>query len=143
MCTYNGAEFLPAQWESILAQSRRPDEIVVCDDGSSDQSRSLLEKFAAESPIPVALYFNQTNRGSVKNFEQAIRLCKGEVIALSDQDEGSQQVGVQCLGKRHRINLSDYSYQANSFYLFCPPRQMPLRDFDVAGGRSVQSFVVR
>ena len=87
MCTYNGAEFLPAQWESILAQSRRPDEIVVCDDGSSDQTRSLLEKFAAESPIPVALYFNQTNLGSVKNFEQAIRSCTGEVIALSDQDD--------------------------------------------------------
>ena len=87
MCAYNGAEFLPAQWESILAQSRRPDEIVVCDDGSSDQTRSLLEKFAAESPVPVALYFNQTNLGSVKNFEQAIRLCTGDIIALSDQDD--------------------------------------------------------
>ena len=87
MCTYNGAEFLPAQWESILAQSRKPDEIVVCDDGSSDQTRSLLEKFASESPIPVTLHFNQTNLGSVKNFEQAIRLCTGSIIALSDQDD--------------------------------------------------------
>ena len=87
MCTYNGAEFLPAQWESILAQSRKPDEIVVCDDGSSDQTRSLLEKFASESPIPVTLHFNQKNLGSVKNFEQAIRLCTGSIIALSDQDD--------------------------------------------------------
>lgn len=87
MCTYNGAEFLPAQWESILAQSRSPDEIVVCDDGSSDETRSLLEKFAAESSIPVTLRFNEKNLGSVKNFEQAIRLCTGDVIALSDQDD--------------------------------------------------------
>ena len=87
MCTYNGAEFLPAQWESILAQSRQPDEIVVCDDGSSDQTRSLLEKFAAETSIPVKLSFNQKNLGSVKNFEQAIRLCTGSIIALSDQDD--------------------------------------------------------
>lgn len=87
MCTYNGAEFLPAQWESILRQSRRPDEIVVCDDGSSDQSRSLLEKFAKESSIPVTLRFNEQNLGSVKNFEQAIRLCTGDIIALSDQDD--------------------------------------------------------
>jgi len=87
MCTYNGAEFLPAQWESILAQSRQPDEIVVCDDGSSDQTRSLLEKFESESSIPVTIHFNQTNLGSVKNFEQAIRLCTGEIIALSDQDD--------------------------------------------------------
>jgi len=87
MCTYNGAEFLPAQWESILAQSRKPDEIVVCDDGSSDETRSLLEKFASETSIPVKLSFNQKNLGSVKNFEQAIRLCTGEIIALSDQDD--------------------------------------------------------
>src|SRR5690349_5613283 len=87
MCTYNGAEFLPAQWESILAQSRKPDEIVVCDDGSADETRGLLEKFAAESSIPVTLRFNEKNLGSVKNFEQAIRLCSGDVIALSDQDD--------------------------------------------------------
>jgi len=87
MCTYNGAEFLPAQWESILAQSRKPDEIVVCDDGSSDQTRSLLEKFASETSIPVTLSFNQKNLGSVKNFEQAIRLCTGSIIVLSDQDD--------------------------------------------------------
>jgi len=87
MCTYNGAEFLPAQWESIRTQSRQPDEIVVCDDGSSDQTRRQLEEFAAESSIPVTLHFNQNNLGSVKNFEQAIRLCTGSIIALSDQDD--------------------------------------------------------
>ncbi len=87
MCTYNGAEFLPAQWESIMAQSRKPDEIVVCDDCSSDQTRALLEQFATESSIPVTIQLNQTNLGSVKNFEQAIYLCTGEVIALSDQDD--------------------------------------------------------
>jgi len=87
MCTYNGAEFLPAQWESIQAQSRKPDEIIVCDDGSSDQTRSLLERFASESSVPVTLRFNEKNLGSIKNFEQAIRLCTGEIVALSDQDD--------------------------------------------------------
>jgi len=78
---------LPAQWESIVAQSRKPDQIVVCDDGSSDQTRTLLEQFASGSAIPVTIQLNQTNLGSVKNFEQAIRLCTGEIIALSDQDD--------------------------------------------------------
>jgi glycosyltransferase involved in cell wall biosynthesis len=87
MCTYNGAEFLPAQLESIVVQTRKPDEIVICDDGSTDQTRTVLEKFAAESPVPVSLHFNEQNIGSVKNFEQAIRLCSGDVIALSDQDD--------------------------------------------------------
>ena len=87
MCTYNGAEFLPQQLESILAQSRQPDEIVVCDDGSTDGTRALLEQLVSASSIPVTLRFNETNLGSVKNFEQAIRLCTGDIIALSDQDD--------------------------------------------------------
>jgi glycosyltransferase involved in cell wall biosynthesis len=87
MCTYNGAAFLPAQLESISTQSRKPDEIIICDDGSTDQTRTLLEQFAKESPTPVSLKFNQQNLGSIKNFEQAIRLCTGDVIALSDQDD--------------------------------------------------------
>src|SRR5215217_4120478 len=87
MCTYNGAVFLPAQLESIAGQTRKPDEIVICDDGSTDQTRMLLERFAAESSIPVSLKFNQQNLGSIKNFEQAIGLCAGDAIVLSDQDD--------------------------------------------------------
>jgi glycosyltransferase involved in cell wall biosynthesis len=87
MCTYNGAEFLSSQLESIMAQSRQPDELVICDDGSIDETRALLEEFAAKSPFPVSLHFNERNLGSVKNFEKAIGLCAGDVIALSDQDD--------------------------------------------------------
>jgi glycosyltransferase involved in cell wall biosynthesis len=83
MCTYNGAEFLPAQLESIAAQSRPPDEIVVCDDGSRDETVSVIKG----SRLPITLNINETNLGSVKNFEQAITLCTGDVIALSDQDD--------------------------------------------------------
>lgn len=87
MCTYNGADFLSDQLESILAQSRPPDEIVVCDDGSTDETQSLLKQFAATSPVPISLHFNEKNLGSVRNFEKAINLCTGDVIALSDQDD--------------------------------------------------------
>lgn len=87
MCTYNGADFLSSQLQSIMAQSRPPDELVVCDDASTDNTRIVLEKFAAESPFPVSLHFNERNLGSVRNFEKAIALCRGNVIALSDQDD--------------------------------------------------------
>ena len=87
MCTYNGAAFLPAQLQSILGQTRPPDEIVICDDGSTDGTRAFLEQFKEESWIPTTLHFNKQNLGSVKNFEQAILLCTGDVIALSDQDD--------------------------------------------------------
>ena len=87
MCTYNGADFLSDQLQSIIAQSRLPDEIIVCDDGSTDETQTLLKQFAARSHVPVSLHFNKENLGSVKNFEKAINLCTGDVIALSDQDD--------------------------------------------------------
>ena len=87
MCTYNGADFLSDQLESIISQSSLPDEIVVCDDGSTDETQTLLRQFATTSHVPVSLHFNEKNLGSVKNFEKAINLCSGDVIALSDQDD--------------------------------------------------------
>jgi hypothetical protein len=87
MCTYNGAEFLPAQLQSIITQSRPPDQIIICDDGSTDNTQPIVKKFANESAIPITLHINPQNLGSVKNFERAITLCTGDVIALSDQDD--------------------------------------------------------
>ena len=87
MCTYNGASFLGEQLASIATQDRLPDEMVVCDDGSSDQTVAELEAFAKSSPFIVRLIRNERNLGTTKNFEKAISLCKGEIIALSDQDD--------------------------------------------------------
>jgi glycosyltransferase involved in cell wall biosynthesis len=87
LCTYQGARYLEAQLQSILRQTRLPDEVVACDDGSTDETAALLERFAAAAPFSVRLYRNSTNLGSTKNFERAIALCEGEVIALADQDD--------------------------------------------------------
>lgn len=87
LCTYNGAKFLPAQLESFLKQTQMPDELVVCDDGSSDASVEILSEFAANAPFPVQVFENEKRKGSTKNFEKAIALCTGEIIFLSDQDD--------------------------------------------------------
>ncbi len=87
MCTYNGAAYLQEQLDSIRAQTRPPDELVVCDDNSSDATRDILVAFKLEAPFPVRLYFNEANLGCTKNFEKAISLCDGRLIALCDQDD--------------------------------------------------------
>ena len=87
MCTYNGARFLPEQLESIAAQTRLPDELVVCDDGSADESPEIVRNFAKSAAFPVRLEINERNVGSTKNFEKAIRLCQGDLISLADQDD--------------------------------------------------------
>jgi Glycosyl transferase family 2 len=87
MCTYGGARFVGAQLESIAAQTRPPDELVVCDDRSPDETARIVEGFAAVAPFAVRLHVNERNLGSTKNFERAISLCEGDLIALSDQDD--------------------------------------------------------
>jgi glycosyltransferase involved in cell wall biosynthesis len=97
MCTYNGADFLPAQLASIAEQTLRPDELIICDDASTDKTRAILESFARTSRIPVSLYFSDENVGFIKNFERAIGLCSGDVIALSDQDDVWRRDKLQCI----------------------------------------------
>ena len=87
MCTYNGERYLPQQLASILRQSRLPDEVVIRDDRSTDTTHMLIENFRREAPFPVDFKVNAQNLGSTRNFEEAIFACKGELIALSDQDD--------------------------------------------------------
>lgn len=87
LCTYNGARFLPEQLESILKQTRLPDELVAVDDRSSDDTPRILREFAAGAPFPVRIEINPENLGVTRNFEKAIGLCTGEIVALCDQDD--------------------------------------------------------
>jgi glycosyltransferase involved in cell wall biosynthesis len=87
MCTYNGERFLGEQLSSIRQQTKLPCEVIVCDDASTDATPQLLQEFAASAPFPVALVRNQVTLGSTRNFDQAIRLCRGQAIALCDQDD--------------------------------------------------------
>lgn len=86
LCTYNGAKFLREQLESIVHQTYQKIELVVVDDGSTDSTKDILKEYAEKFPF-VRLYYNSTNLGLVRNFEKALSLCAGELIALSDQDD--------------------------------------------------------
>jgi glycosyltransferase involved in cell wall biosynthesis len=87
MCTYNGERFLREQLASIAQQTRLPDELVVCDDASTDQTAAIVREFAASATYPVRVFENERNLGFASNFERAIGLCNGNLIALSDQDD--------------------------------------------------------
>ena len=87
VCTYNGAKFLTEQLESFLRQTLLPDELVVCDDRSSDETVEMIRDFALDAPFPVHIHVNEENLGSTKNFEKAISLCQGDLIFLADQDD--------------------------------------------------------
>ena len=87
MCTCNGAPWLPMQLESIARQTYPVDEIICCDDQSTDATPSIFENFAGTFPGKAVLIQNNTRLGPRLNFEKAIGLCTGDIIFLCDQDD--------------------------------------------------------
>lgn len=99
LCTYNGAHYLPAQLASIACQIRLPDELVVCDDGSSDNTVVLLSAFSKTVPFPVNVIKNDLRLGTARNFGKAISLCDGDIITLADQDDVWHPNKLACIYK--------------------------------------------
>jgi glycosyltransferase involved in cell wall biosynthesis len=87
LCTYNGQRYVREQVESILAQTRMPDLVVVCDDASQDDTLALLRDGALDARVPFRIVRNDVNIGYVRNFAKAISLCHTDIIVLSDQDD--------------------------------------------------------
>ena len=83
IATYNGAEYLREQVESILSQLEEEDEIVVSDDSSTDTTIEILQSFG-DRRIKI---FKNPAKGFVRNFENALRQAQGDFIFLSDQDD--------------------------------------------------------
>lgn len=87
LCTYNGEKYLHEQLNSILNQTLKVNEIIVCDDQSTDSTIAILEEYSKKNEGLFKIFKNEINLRSVKNFEKAISLCSGDFIFLSDQDD--------------------------------------------------------
>jgi len=87
LCVLNGERFLGEQLASISAQVRPPDELVLVDDGSFDGTVAIARDFAASAPFPVRVYVNDRRLGVTKNFERALGLCGGSMIAMCAHDD--------------------------------------------------------
>lgn len=91
VCTYNGEKYLRDQLQSILNQTRPPDEIIISDDGSTDSTLEIVEEFASFSgglqPPVWRVETRRTPLGVSGNFASALAKARGEFIALADQDD--------------------------------------------------------
>ncbi len=87
LCTFNGATYLPEQINSILSQTVLPDEVVICDDASSDDTLAIVAESTLGRHTDFRVYKNPSRLGFIKNFERCIQLCKGKIIFLCDQDD--------------------------------------------------------
>lgn len=87
MTTYNGEKYLKTQIESILNQVLLPDEIIICDDKSTDNTFKILKDYQNIEKPKFIISQNILNIGYIRNFEQALKKCTGEVVFLCDQDD--------------------------------------------------------
>ncbi len=88
MCTYRGEKYLRQQLDSILNQTRKPDEIVISDDGSDDKTLQIAKSCRRKSnDITIKILTDNADHGVVGNFTHAIRHCTGDIIFTCDQDD--------------------------------------------------------
>lgn len=110
IATFNGEKFILELLESIANQTRQVEEIIVCDDCSTDNTIKMLHFFKLKYPdLNVKIIINKYQLGITKNFSKAIKLSVGDLIFLADQDDFWHNNKVQ-------IMLNSY-IKGNSSYI--------------------------
>jgi len=84
MITYNSSKYLRPQLESILVNLREFDELVICDDGSEDDTVEIIKSY---NDSRIKLFINPVNLGVNGNMNKALSLCANDVIYLSNADD--------------------------------------------------------
>jgi hypothetical protein len=87
LATYQGAEFLGTQLESLQRLDPAPDEFVIVDDASSDDTPALLRAFAERSTVPVTLMLRDEHLGTWATFDEGLRAATGDLLVICDQDD--------------------------------------------------------
>lgn len=102
--TYNMAHYLPAALESAIAEPYTDREIIVLDDGSTDDTAQVIRPF-----LPLIRYVRQENRGLAAALNNALTLARGEYLRFLDADDclcpGTLQVQVDILDRNPRVAL--------------------------------------
>lgn len=110
MITYNGGKYLREQLDSLLAQTVPFAELIVRDDGSTDDTMDILREYASRDGR-IKIFVNKQNLGWNMNFITAMKDASNDFIALSDQDD----IWYSCKLEKELENIGDsdliYSYR--------------------------------
>lgn len=90
MATYNGARFLKEQLDSLRLQTRPADEVIICDDCSTDDTAALVRGYIEEYGLAEkgwSFSVNESNKGWIRNFLDTLAKTRGDIIFFSDQDD--------------------------------------------------------
>lgn len=130
---YNGARFIEGQLDTIRNQTLSPDKVVLCDDGSKDNTVQIVSEYIKKYNLENSwfVYQNEVNLGYIKNFYKAISLCDTDLVFLSDQDDIWKEDKIEKMTKimqeRSEISLLSCKYgiidaQGNERYSIVEPK---------------------
>ena len=127
LTTYNGECFIREQLRSLAAQTRQPDEEILCDDTSTDHTVEIIQEFMRENACRGwKLTVNPRNTGFVANFRQALALCTGDLVFLSDQDDSWHPEKIERMAALFEQNGKILALA--SYYDAIDAESLPLRD---------------
>jgi glycosyltransferase involved in cell wall biosynthesis len=87
MASYNGERYVGKQLASLADQRCLPNELVVTDDRSDDETAAIVTEFSRTAPFRVRLYRNEQRLGYRGNFMRVAMLCESDLVAFCDQDD--------------------------------------------------------
>lgn len=87
LATFNGARYLDQQLDSLNHQTRLPDELVVVDDASTDQTVAMLHDFSRRARFPVHIIEQPSHVGTCDNFAEGFTSATGDILFICDQDD--------------------------------------------------------
>lgn len=99
---YNNGQYLQEAIDSVFSQSYKDWEIVIVDDGSTDNSADIYSKYAKDNRIHI--FFNNQNKGCTYTKWRCIEECNGELFGFLDADDTLMPDALECMVKAHSDN---------------------------------------
>ncbi len=109
--TFNGEKYIGEQLDSILNQTILPNEIVICDDDSTDRTIEVVKEILTDSGIRYVLKKNKNRLGILENYEKCNALCSGDIVFVCDQDNVWSHHYIESFLRKFEQNpQADYIY---------------------------------
>ena len=130
--TYNRAKLLKTLYKSLISQASHNFEWLVIDDGSTDNTKEIIDEFISANPLFSIRYFYQPNGGKHRAVNLAVKKAKGDFCFIIDSDDFLAQDAVELIYQWIKDLPKDFAGVAGL---------KKLKNGDIVGGSGQAGFV--